>query len=103
MSGTLQTLVGHSITKAVWVEDYIQIAFSDEIGISIYNDFRIDPRIDLSQLTGKILDRAYEDETNITFCFSGHVLLVVDLSPESSHGPEIMQMNRQGEPTVIWN
>jgi hypothetical protein len=103
MSGILQTLEGHSVTVAVRVEDYIQIAFGDEVGISIYNDFRMDPKVDLSQLIGKTLDRAYETETHITFRFSGPVMLVIDLSPEASHGPEIMQMNRRGEPTVVWN
>jgi hypothetical protein len=99
----LETLEGHSITEAIGVEDYIQIAFGDEVGISIYNDFHFDPKIDLSQLVGRTLDHASQNEKCITFRFSDPVILVVDLSSEASHGPEIMEMNRRGEPTVVWN
>lgn len=99
----LQILEGREVTKVEWVHDYAQITFGDDMGISVYNDFVITPENELSDLVGRTLSSIDEGERYFVFCFSGDVHLKIDLHPQASYGPEVLQFDRKGYPIVIMN
>jgi hypothetical protein len=98
----LQTLEGRKVTQAIKVHDYVQIAFGDDVGLSIYNDIILEPDVDISDLLGRQLESTIQTERRINFRFSGGVLLQIDLHPQASHGPEILELNRKGYPSIVW-
>ena len=98
----LQSLEGEEVTRATKVHDYIQISFGDDVGISIYNDVIFEPDVDISVLLGRILEAVSQTEENINFLFSGGVTLHIDLHSQASYGPEVLELNRKGFPSVVW-
>jgi hypothetical protein len=99
----LHTLEGQKVTRATKVHDYLQIAFGDDVGLSIYNDITLEPDVDVSELVGRQLESVIQMERNIDFLFSGGMLLHIDLNPQASYGPEILELNRKGFPPVVWS
>ena len=85
------------------VHDYIQLAFGSDVGISIYNDITLAPNLDLDLLLGRQLGLVSDSDRNITLSFSGGLLLQIDLHPQAAYGPEVLELNRKGFPTVIMN
>jgi hypothetical protein len=98
----LQSLEDHEVTRATRVHDYVQIAFGDDVGLSIDNDFTVNPDLDISSLLGRRLKSAAQTEKSIDLVFSGGMLLHIDLQPLAWHGPEALELNRKGFPTVVW-
>jgi hypothetical protein len=99
----LQSLEGREVTRAAKVHDYVQIAFGDDVGISIYNDITLEPALDISSLLGRRVESTSQSERNIDLLFSGGITLHIDLHPQASYGPEVLELNRKGFPPVVWN
>jgi hypothetical protein len=104
MASALNTLVGLVVTDVVRMHDYIQIAFGDQIGLSIYNQLCEGTELDLSpSLLGKMVASVVETESFIILKFIDQTQLCIDMRPQAYRGPEALQLNRLGEPPVIWN
>jgi hypothetical protein len=100
----LQSLKGATVTRADAIHDYTQLAFGDEAELSIYNDWHIAPEATaLLGLVGKVLVSIGISTKSAAFVFSDGTRLTVDLCKAAYHGPEALQLNRRGLPTVIWN
>jgi len=99
----LQSLEGQEVTKAIKIHDYVQIAFGDDVGLSIYNDVTLEPDMDISRLLGRRFESACQTGRNIDLLFSGGVILHIDLHPQASYGPEALELNRKGFPPVVWS
>ncbi|WP_193368230.1 hypothetical protein [Pelagibius marinus] len=104
MGSHLQMLRAAAVTEVVELHDYIQLAFSNDYGLSIYNDFAIKPEgRRLHDLQSKTVDRIVEAEDEVVLCFGGDLELSVCLRDECWHGPEAMQLNTPTGQVVIWN
>jgi len=99
----LQSLEGREVTRAAKVHDYVQIAFGDDVGLSIYGDITLEPDVEISALLGRRFQSASQSKANIDLLFSGGVVLHIDLHPQASYGPEVFELNRKGFPSVIWS
>jgi len=103
MTTPLHALVGLKVTKATIVHDYAQLAFGDEIGISIYNEFELSPDVRLEDLISKTVLRVEESSNSIEISFLDGVKLAIDLHRQAYRGPEALELNRTGHPTIVWN
>lgn len=99
----LQSLEGRVITQVTKIHDYVQIAFGDDIGLSIYNDITLEPALDISALMGRRFESVSQSERSIDLMFSGGMVLHIDLHPQASYGPEVLELNRKGFPPVVWS
>ena len=99
----LQSLEGHEVTQATKVHDYVQIAFGADVGLSIYNDITLEPEADIAALVGRRFESANQSDRYIDLLFSGGVILHIDLHPQASYGPEVLELNRKGFPSVVWS
>lgn len=100
---TLQNLEGQKVTQAARIHDYVQLAFGSDVGVSIYNDVTLTPDMDLSLLLGHRLELVSQSDMNIELAFSNGLILKIDLHPQAAHGPEVLELNRKGFPSVVWN
>ena len=104
MASLLNTIVGCIVSDAKQVHDYVQITFSNKIGLSIYNKICVDQGLKpLSKLNGKMVTSIAEEAISIRINFIDHTQICIDMRPEAYRGPEALQLNRPGEPPVIWN
>ena len=100
----LHEIEGLTVTSAEVVHDYVQLAFGDEIGLSIYNPIAITPQsISVDKLIGRIVVSASESADAIELAFSDGVFIKVDMREQAYQGPEALQLDRKGLPIVIWN
>lgn len=104
MDSPLQKLVGLTVTRAEQVHDYAQLAFGGSIGVSIYNEYSLVPKkLDIGQLVGAVVTLIAEDDYAIAFSFLGSQRLVIDMHRQAYRGPEALELNERGFPTVVWN
>ena len=104
MKSALQTLRDMTVTKADVVHDYVQLAFGDSVGLSIYNEISLAPEsIPFDQLKGKCVKSVVESEESIALEFTDGTRLAVNLHAVGYRGPEALQLVRRGEPPMIWN
>jgi hypothetical protein len=104
MTSPLCALKGLTVTRVVEVHDYVQLSFGDAIGISIYNDTEVSPNtVTLTEFIGKTIDVVAERDAEIEFTFIGGSKIKIRMHPEAYRGPEALQLNRRGQPPVIWN
>lgn len=99
----LQSLEGQEVTQATKIHDYVQIAFGEDVGLSIYNDITLEPDMDISDLLRRRVESVRQTDGNIELQFSGGVILRIDLHPQASYGPEVLELNRKGFPSVVWS
>lgn len=100
----LTCIEGLIVTEAEEVHDYLQLAFGDQIGLSIYNEVSLTPEsMRWEQLVGNTVLSVAEEDSFIELTFLDGVRICIDMRPQAWHGPEALQLNRQGQPTVIWN
>ena len=102
MAHPIQILKGLKVTEAEIVHDYVQLAFGDEIGISIYNEIKISPKMPFEGLVSKTVESVEESDNAIDMNFLDGTKLTIDMRPPAYRGPEAMELNRVGFPTVIW-
>jgi hypothetical protein len=92
------------VTEVVEIHDYVQLVFSDDIRISIYNEMTVSPpSIAVSRLVGRIVTAVAEDDNAIEIQFLDGARIKVDMRAQAYRGPEALQLNRRGHPDVIWN
>jgi hypothetical protein len=104
MKSLLHILEGLSVTEVKEVHDYIQLLFGKEIGLSIYNDRFLIPRTTkLSDLVGKIITSIAENKDSVSLKFIDGTQLTIDMRDQAYHGPEALQLNYPGMPTIIQN
>jgi len=104
MASPLHFLEGLTVSHASIVHDYVQLSFGEQVGLSIYNEISLDPpSTQFELLVGKMVVKILESEEAIVISFLDGSSLEVDLHPVAYGGPEALQLNRQGEPPVIWN
>jgi hypothetical protein len=104
MTSPLHTIEGLTVTEAEVVHDYVQLAFGDEIGISIYNEMEVSPKSTrFEALAGKTVTAVTEREEAIEIKFLDGTLLTIDMHRQAYRGPEALELNRRGYPPVIWN
>src|SRR5687768_14800282 len=60
MAHPIQILKGLKVTEAEIVHDYVQLAFGDEIGISIYNEIKISHKMPFERLVSKTVKSVEE-------------------------------------------
>lgn len=92
------------VTEAEVVHDYVQLAFGDEIGISIYNEMEISPfSIRVDALIGKVVASVLELDNSIKIQFVDETQITIDMHRQAYRGPEALELYRQGLPVVVWN
>ncbi len=97
----LQILVGLIIKKVEVLQDYVQLIFSDNTILNIFNKYQYDGSSVLV-LEGKKLVSAIETKIKIVFEFKDSGKLTVSLLNKDYNGPEAIELIREGEPSVIW-
>lgn len=104
MESPLLDIEGHCVTNVTLVHDYAQISFGANVGLSIYNEFSVLPEcLNIFDLDGKFVVAVMQSKDRITIFFSENIKIEVDMRSCAYNGPEALQLNRQGEPPVIWN
>jgi hypothetical protein len=104
MTSPLYVLKGLIVTGVVEIHDYVQLHFGDAVGISIYNDIELSPgTVTLTEFIGKAIDAVAERDAEIEFTFLGGGTIKICMHPEAYRGPEALELNRRGQPPVIWN
>jgi hypothetical protein len=102
MAAPIQILKGLKVSDVQIVHDYVQLAFGDEIGVSIYNETQISPKMPFERLLSKTVESVEESVNSIDMNFIDGTKLTIDMRPQAYRGPEAMELNRVGFPTVIW-
>ena len=103
-SSLLKVIEHRRVTAAQVVHDYVQLAFGEEITISIYNEVQMKPAsLQVGEFVGKVVTFADESPELISIKFVDGSEIAVDLRPAAYRGPEALQLNRAGQPIVIWN
>jgi len=104
MTSPLHNLEGLTVTKVVEIHDYVQLHFGDEIGLSIYNEMQTSPRsTGVAKFVGKTVTAVNESDDMIEIRFLDGSKVIVDMHRQAYRGPEALELNRRGQPPVIWN
>ena len=103
MTSQLDVLVGMVVTDALKVYDYVQLLFEKDISLNIYNALRLGNGDDLRVLNGTTLLKVEEKPDRLIFYFSNGKRLDIDLCDDAYNGPEALELNIPGQPTVVWN
>jgi len=103
MTSKLDALVGMAVTEVLKVHDYVQLLFEKDISLNIYNALRLYNGDDLRALNGAMLLTVEEKPDTLIFSFSNGKRLDVNLCDAAYSGPEALELNVPGQPTVVWN
>jgi len=103
MTSHLDILVGLVVTDVLKVHDYVQLLFEKDISLNIYNAWRLCNSADLRVLNGATLLKVEEKPETLIFFFSHGKRLDIDLCDDAYNGPEALELNIPGQPTVVWN
>ena len=103
MTSQLDVLVGMVVTEALQIYDYVQLLFEKDISLNIYNALRLCNGDDLRVLNGAALLTVEEKPDTLIFAFSNGKRLDVNLCDTAYSGPEALELNVPGQPTVVWN
>jgi len=103
MTSHLDTLVGMVVTDVLKVHGYVQLLFEKDISLNIYNAWRLCNGADLRVLNGATLLQVEEKPETLIFSFSHGKRLDIDLCDDAYNGPEALELNIPGQPTVVWN
>jgi hypothetical protein len=103
MTSKLDALVGMAVTDVLKVHDYVQLLFEKDISLNIYNALRLYNGDDLRALNGATLLTVEEKPDTLIFSFSNGKRLDVNLCDAAYSGPEALELNVPGQPTVVWN
>ena len=103
MTSRLDVLVGMVVTDALKVYDYVQLLFEKDISLNIYNTLLLCNGDDLRVLKGATLLKVEEKLEKLIFSFSNGTRLDIALCDDAYNGPEALELNIPGQPTVVWN
>jgi hypothetical protein len=98
----LQELVGQRVVQSRIVHDYLQLIL-DDAGLRINNGYTISAGKEPGELQNLVLQDASQNASQVVLTFEDGITVTVSLLPEAYHGPEAMVLNREGQPTVVWN
>jgi hypothetical protein len=93
-------LIGSTVEKVSYVEDYFQVYFSNGFILNINNDFSYNKPIE--KLPGEIVIKTIEDNLNYIISFSNDYMIIVNLEDKAWHCPEAMELTN-GEIFIIYN
>ena len=105
MKSRLKVLEGRTVSKAIRVEDYIQLHFEPQTSLNIYNRFTVSglDKGDIATLSGATVREIIERPKDVVLRFTNGAEILIDLRDKAYTGPEAMELNLPGEPTVVWN
>ena len=103
MTSQINVLVGMVVTDALQVHDYVQLLFEKDISLNIYNAWQMCNGDDLRALNGATLLTVEDKLDQLIFSFSHGTCLDIDLCDDAYNGPEALELNIPGQPTVVWN
>jgi len=99
----LQVLRSATLTEAVEIHDYVQLAFANGYRLSIYNDFVIQPQGQaLCDTVSQTVERITETDDEVRLHFNDGLELCVCMRDTCYHGPEAMQLNCPDGSVVVW-
>ena len=105
MTSRLDILKGRPIRNVIRHSDYLQLFLEQGVTLNIYNacSFVGFEEDDLDSLIGTVIQKILEEYELIVLCFNTGREIHIDLRNEAYNGPEAMQLDVPGEPTVVWN
>lgn len=96
-----QKLVGQSVTQIVFIHDYVQIVFANDMTLTINNNFDF-----LGGNPNKFIDACVQGTltTDAAFRmqFSDNRALTVGLADQDYFGPEAMVLTANDGSTIVW-
>lgn len=98
----LQCLTGLTVKTVAKVHDYLQVVFSDDSTLSVYNNYRF-TGCSISSIEGEEVIEVLEGDVDIELAFKSGGSFSIGLSDGDFNGPEAVAFLRTGEPPVIWN
>ena len=81
----------------------MQLLFGKDLSLNIYNALRLCNGDDLRALNGATLLQVEAKPETLIFSFSHGQRLDIDLGDDAYNGPEALELNVPGQPTVVWN
>lgn len=104
MRSRLEALVGRSIRRVDQLHGYVQLPCDLGVILSIYNEFsaRGTDEAGLDALVGTTITQVSEGSESAVIWFGTGATISVDLRDTAYRGPEAMNLNVPGEPTVVW-
>ncbi|AVQ13040.1 Oxidoreductase, NAD-binding domain protein [Leptospira santarosai] len=98
----LKQIIGSIVKEINFIEDYLQIKFTNETIININNNFDFNGD-DISSIEQKELISIFEDNSKIDLNFKNNLTISISLLDKDYNGPEAMELYQKGKPPVIWN
>ncbi len=98
----IKYFVGLRIQKIEKVHDYLQMIFSNDMILNIYNNYKYNSNSILS-LKNKEIKFAIESNEEIVFGFQDNNKLIISLKDADYNGPEAMELSCEGKTTIVWN
>ncbi len=98
----LQILIGLIIGKVEKVHDYIQIVFSDNSTLSVFNNYVYDGGSVLGT-EGKTVRSVDESDNSVIILFESGESLFIGLDDDDYNGPEAMVLSRDGMHQIVWS
>ena len=96
-------LVGEELLEGRFVEDYLQLLFSNERVLTIYNDFKIAPPGDIEGIKNSVVKSVFQGSDTLTIVFDNDSRFVVSLRDEAYSSPEALTLFIPGNPLVVTN
>ncbi|WP_078124789.1 hypothetical protein [Leptospira alexanderi] len=98
----LQLLIGSIVKEVIFIEDYLQIKFTDNTIININNNFKFNGE-NLKSIEEKELTLVIENNSGIDLNFKGNLIVSISLLDEDYNCPEAIELYRKGKPPIIWD
>ncbi|TKB73221.1 MAG: hypothetical protein E8D46_12320 [Nitrospira sp.] len=98
----LKQLIGRSVIRVEKVHDHLQLEFSGDAILSIFNNYQYGAG-SISSIQGEQLLAVNELGDKISFKFQKGAILSVSMEDAEYNGPEAMVLKRKDEPFIIWN
>ncbi len=98
----LRILNGFVVKTVDIVHDYIQIRFSNNSTLSIFNNYRYDGE-NISNIVTKKVESVTEFEDLIAIEFDDGKALSISLRDDDYNGPEAMVFKPKGELPIVWS
>ena len=98
----LDILIGLTISIVEEIHDYIQIIFSDDTTMHIFNSYHYDGDT-LQSVEGEKVVSVNELEDRVEIQLKNGTSISIGLKEEDYSGPEAMVLRRKGESPVVWN
>ena len=98
----LQILISLIVSRIEEIHDYIQIVFSDNTTLSIFNNYCYDGG-SVHDIEGKKVKSVEELEEKIAVLFEDGTCMSIGMKDDDYNGPEALVLRREGESLVVWS